>query len=73
MRKIKVKNNTLAGFDGFKSNPAEDYTDADFDYPINSEYLSLVNKFMLVMISNFKKKISKAFLTVSQLNGDYDV
>lgn len=72
VRKIGVKNLTLAGFDGFRDNPAENYVDADFDFSKDYEYLSSVNKSMSVMIADFSKEMSITFLTASLYGGGSD-
>ena len=73
IRKIGVMSLTLAGFDGFKDNPEENYVDINFDFSKDFEYLSSVNKSMTVMISDFRKEMNISFLTDSLYDGERDV
>ena len=72
IKKIGVKSLTLAGFDGFRDNPEENYVDVNFDFSKDSGYLSSVNKSMKVMISDFKKDMNITFLTDSLYDGERD-
>jgi 4-hydroxy 2-oxovalerate aldolase len=73
IRKVGVMNLTLAGFDGFKNNPAENYVDVNFDFSKDFEYLSSVNKSLKVMISDCRKDVNITFLTDSLYDGENDV
>ena len=73
IRKVGVKDLTLAGFDGFKDKPEENYVDVNFDFSKDFEYLSSVNKSMTVMISDFRKEMNITFLTDSLYDGEKDV
>ena len=73
IRKVGVRNLTLAGFDGFKDNPKENYVDVNFDFSKDFEYLSSVNKSMTVMISDFRRDMNITFLTDSLYDGEKDV
>ena len=73
VRKIGAKRLTLAGFDGFGTNPKENYVDINFDFSKDFEYLSAVNKAMTVMISDFRKDMNITFLTESLYDGGRDV
>ena len=73
IRKVGVKDLTLAGFDGFKDKPEENYVDVNFDFSKDFEYLSSVNKSMTVMISDFSKEMNITFLTDSLYDGEKDV
>ena len=73
VNKIGVVNLTLAGFDGFKDNPEENYVDTNFDFSKDYEYLSSVNKSMSVMISDYRKNMNITFLTDSLYDGEIDV
>ena len=73
IRKMGITNLTLAGFDGFKDNPEENYVDINFDFSKDFEYLSSVNESMTVMISDLRKDMNITFLTDSLYDGERDV
>ena len=73
IKKMGVMNLTLAGFDGFKDDPSENYVDVNFDFSKDFDYLSSVNRSLTVMISDYKKDMSIEFLTDSLYDGEIDV
>ncbi len=72
LRKIGAKDMTLAGFDGFKNNPEENYVDPNFDFSKDYNYLTSVNKSMSVLISDYRKELNVTFLTESLYDGEFD-
>ncbi len=72
LRKIGVKDITLAGFDGFRNNPEENYVDPNFDFSKDYDYLTSVNKSMSVLISDYRKEMNVTFLTESLYDGEND-
>ena len=72
LKKIGVKDITLAGFDGFRNNPEENYVDSNFDFSKDYDYLTSVNKSMSVLISDYRKEVKVTFLTESLYDGEND-
>ena len=56
LKKIGVKKVSLAGFDGFTKNPADNYIDSDFDLSKSYSYLSSVNRCMTKMIDDIRRQ-----------------
>ena len=65
LKKIKVSQIELAGFDGFKQNPEENYLDSNFDLSKEYSYLSSVNNCLTLMIKDYRKNLKITFLTNS--------
>jgi len=72
LKKIGVRDITLAGFDGFRNNPEENYVDPNFDFSKDYDYLTSVNNSMSVLISDYRKEVKVTFLTESLYDGEND-
>ncbi len=65
LRKIGVKNVSLAGFDGFKEKSEMNYIDGSFDLSKNYDYLSAVNLLLTKKLKEYRKDMKIEFLTES--------